>query len=171
MSIGDLSDSSSMYRLYTWKGALRSIRENFMGGVGYGNAAYNEMYPQFAYAGIEAAEHTHSLYLQILFGLGIGGLLAFCIVLFLFAQMNLEYLKKSKHTESKWMVLACISAIVASLVMGAFDFVWYNYRIFFLFWVILALGCACVRVGNAEQKRHEIRMAEETNRATLDIEL
>jgi len=171
MSIGDLSDSSSMYRLYTWKGALRSIKEYFMGGVGYGTAAYNEMYPQFAYAGIEAAEHTHSLYLQILFGMGIGGLLVFCIVLFLFAQMNLEYLKHSKNMESRWMVLACITAIVSSLIMGAFDFIWYNYRIFFLFWVVLALGCACVRVGNAEQKRHEVRMSEETNYATLDIEL
>lgn len=171
MSIGDLTDSSSMYRLYTWKGSLRSIREYFMGGVGYGNAAYNEIYPQFAYAGIEAAEHTHSLFLQILFGMGIGGLLIFCTVLFLSAQMNLEYFKNCKKSESRFMVLACICAIAASLVMGIFDFVWYNYRVFFLFWVILALGCACVRVGTAEQKRHSVQADLENDQATLDIEI
>ncbi len=171
MSIGNLSDSSSLYRLYTWKGSLRSIREYFWGGVGYGNAAYTEIYPQFAYAGMEAAEHTHSLYLQILFGMGIFGLLVFCVALFLFAQMNLEYLRDGKNTELRWMVLACICAITAALIMGIFDFVWYNYRVFFLFWVIIGLSCACVRVGNAEQRRHNIQESREYSKASLDLNI
>lgn len=171
LSIGDLTDSSSMYRLYTWRGSFRSVQEYFMGGVGYGNAAYNEIYPQFAYAGMEAAEHSHSLFLQILFGMGIGGLLIFLVVLLLFSQMNLEYLRNSKNDESRLMVLAGFCALMASLVMGLFDFIWYNYRVFFLFWVILAFSCACVRVGNAEKQRHAAREYYESNQAVMELEL
>ena len=91
MSIGDLADSSSYYRVYTWRGTLRAIKDYFFSGIGYGSSAYAEIYPQYAYAGIEAAEHSHSLFLQILLGLGIFGLLVFMVVLFLFAQKNFEY--------------------------------------------------------------------------------
>ena len=142
-----------------------------MGGVGYGNAAYSEIYPQFAYAGMEAAEHSHSLLLQILFGMGIGGLLVFLAVLFLSAQMNLEYMRDCKKTESRLMVLAAFGALLASLVMGLFDFVWYNYRVFFLFWGILAFACACVRVGNAEKQRHTVQECCDSDQASLELEL
>ena len=142
-----------------------------MGGVGYGNAAYSEIYPQFAYAGMEAAEHSHSLFLQILFGMGIGGLLIFLVVLFLSAQMNLEYLKNCKNAESRLMVLAAFCALTAALVMGLFDFIWYNYRVFFLFWTVLAFACACVRVGNAEKQRHAVQEYYESNQAAMELDL
>ncbi len=170
-SIGDLADSSTMYRVYTWKGTLRAIKEYFWGGVGYGPTAYAEIYPTFAYAGIEAAEHSHSLFLQILFGMGIGGLLIFGAVILLSVQMNLEYIKFAKDRGSKLLVAAALCAIVSALLMGTFDFIWYNYRVFFLFWVILGLGCACIRVGNDEKRRHDFTMVPEDTLASMDIEL
>ena len=86
-SIGNLADSSSYYRVYTWRGSLRAAKDYFWGGAGYGSSAYAEVYPQYAYAGIEAAEHSHNLFVQILFGLGVFGLLIFLAVLFLFAAV------------------------------------------------------------------------------------
>ncbi|MBE6545870.1 MAG: hypothetical protein E7668_00330 [Ruminococcaceae bacterium] len=171
MSIGDLADSSTMYRVYTWKGTLEAIKEYFWGGIGYGPTAYGEIYPRFAYAGIEAAEHSHSLFLQILLGMGIGGLLIFLAVVLLSAQMNFEYIKTAKDRTSKLMVAASLCAVLASLFMGAFDFIWYNYRIFFLFWAILGLACACIRVGNDEKRRHDFQAVSEDTLASMDIQL
>ncbi len=171
MSIGNFSDSSTMYRFYTWKGVFRSIKEYFVSGVGYGMSAYEQIYPQYAYAGIEAAEHSHSLYLQILFGMGIGGFIAFSVILFLSAQMNFEYLKRAKDQSSKIFVIAAMSAILAALIMGLFDFVWYNYRVFFLFWIVLGLACACVRIGYEEQRRHGFVRRDQKDAATLDINI
>ncbi len=171
MSIGDLADSSTMYRMYTWKGSWRVILDNFWSGIGYGTSAFQEIYPRFAYAGIEAAAHSHNLFLQILLGMGIGGLLIFLFVLLLTTQMNLEYMKNTKDIHSKWTVAAALCGIVGMLVMGLFDFVWYNYRIFFLFWAILALSCAVVRVGNEEQRRHGFVSVTGENSAVVDIDL
>ncbi|MBQ9085910.1 MAG: O-antigen ligase family protein [Clostridia bacterium] len=169
MSIGDMADSSLQYRMYTWKGALRLLRENFWGGIGYGNTAFREIYPQYAYAGIEAAEHSHNLFLQIMIGMGIGGLIVFLAVLLLGAQMNLEYIKNTKDLSTRLMVVSALCSFVAILIMGLFDFVWYNYRLFFLFWVVLAMACAGTRIGNAEQQRHSFVAVSDDERATLDL--
>ena len=170
LSIGNLADSSTAYRYYTWKGSFEIIKKYFMEGIGYGTSAYQAVYPQFAYAGIEAAEHSHSLFLQILIGLGIGGLLSFFCILFFASQMNFEYLKQSQNQRSKIFVIAAMCSILGALVMGLFDFVWYNYRIFFLFWVMLGLACACIRVGRAEENRHAYIENDETNTATMDLD-
>ena len=170
-SIGDLSDSSTLYRVYTWRGSMEVVRDYFWSGIGYGTSAYQEIYPMYAYAGIEAAQHSHNLFLQILLGVGIGGLLLFLTAMFLFAQMNLEYIKNTKDAKSRLMVISAVCAIAATLVMGLFDFVWYNYRIFFLFWAVLALGCACVRIGMNEQRRHAWQSEKAIHQASLDLTL
>ena len=162
-SIGSLADSSTAYRFYTWKGTLRCCKDSLWGGIGYGTTAYQEIYPQYAYAGMEAAEHSHSLYLQILIGMGIFGLIAFAVVIFLFLQMNFEYIKKEANKRNKTAVIACICAIISMLVFGLFDFIWYNYRVLFLFWAIIALGCACVRIGYDESRKRSYKTDMEIN--------
>ncbi len=171
MSIGNLSDSSIMYRIYTWKGSWNLAKEYIWSGIGYGSQAYRDMYPMFAYAGIEAAEHSHNLFLQILIGLGVGGLLVFLAVLLLFFQMNLEHLKITKNRGHRMMVVSAICAIVAHLVMGVFDYVWFSYRIFFLFWVIIGLACAYTRLDQEELRRNECRGNTEINSATLEFNM
>ena len=169
LSIGNLADSSTAYRYYTWKGSWRMVQEYFWSGIGYGPTAYQSAYPQYAYAGIEAAEHSHNLFLQILIGLGFGGLLVFLCLLFLAAQMNFEYLKNGKNEASRMFIIAAMSSILGALTMGCFDFIWYNYRMFFLFWTILGFACACIRIGRAEEQRHTFVETNETNYATKDL--
>ena len=171
VSIGNLADSSILYRVYTWKGSLRMVKDYFVGGIGYGPTAFQEIYPQYAYAGIEAAEHSHNLFLQILLGMGIIGLISFLIVILLFTQMNFEYFKQSKDQNGKLMVAAALCAVTGALLMGMFDFIWYNYRVFFLFWSILALACACIRVGLDDQRRHSFSGSVKKDAATLDIQM
>ena len=171
LSIGNLADSSLQYRLYTWRGTMRMVKENFWGGIGYGNTAFRELYPQYAYAGIEAAEHSHNLFLQVTVGVGIGGLLLLLVVIFFGYQMNLEYIKNTKDVQTKRMVISAICSFTAILTMGVFDFVWYNYRMFFLFWVVLAMACAGTRIGNAEQRRHGYVVNTDQQQASIDINL
>ncbi len=156
-SIGDMSDSSTMYRVYTWRGTVNGIIDHLISGIGYGNSAFRQIYPQYAYAGIEAAEHSHNLFLQLTFGLGIFGLLVFIVVIFLFLQMNFELISTTNDQRSRTVSITCISAIVSCLAFGMVDFIWYDYRIFFLFWVVIALSCACFRIGQDESRKQTIK--------------
>jgi O-antigen ligase len=161
VSILNFSDSSISYRIYTWLGSMRAIKDFFWGGIGYGPEAFSNIYPHYAYAGIEAAEHTHSLYLQILLGLGIGGLLTFLVMTFLYFQKCSEYIKKPENVSSKFFTVAAVVSVIAALIMGVFDYIWFNYRVFFVFWIVLSIGCAFVRVGKSEIERTSPDFEEE----------
>ena len=152
-SIINLSDTSTAYRIYTWKGTFNAISATGPFGIGYGNSAFQTVYPTYSYAGIESAPHSHNLILQILIGMGIIGVIVFFTAMFLNFQKCLEYIKSNNQDPSKIYVIAAISSAVAALTMGIFDYIWYNQRIFYLFWIILAIGCAYVRVGNYEKER------------------
>ena len=168
-SIGDITDSSTYYRLYTWRGSINAIKENIFSGYGYGASAFADIYPQYAYVGMESAEHSHSLFLQILFGVGIFGLLIFVVFLFLFAQKNFEHIKNGTDNNIQKMSSAAFCSVIAALVMGLFDNIWYNYRILFLFWIIAGISCAYVRLGDREKMRDYVDRDLMPDSATIDI--
>ncbi len=169
MSIGDLADSSTYYRVLTWRGSLDAISDNLFVGYGYGSPAFERAYPGYAYSGIEAAEHTHSLYLQILFGVGILGFAAFFIVLLFFAQKNLEFFKKTELRGQSNVAAAAFVSFVASLVMGMFDYIWYNNRILFLFWAIMGIASSVIRINDDLEKRKRVEETSDSRSACIDI--
>ncbi len=168
MSIGSMADSSTSYRVYTWRGSIALFKDNFFGGIGYGAEAFERLYPAYAYAGMESAVHSHSLYLQIMISMGIGGLACFALIILFYFQKSLEYMKAPVSRESMLLCAASACATLAVLIMGLFDYVWYNYRIFFLFWTVLALGVAAVRIGKRELARHDIY--EHTSKTTASVD-
>ena len=76
--------------------------------------------------------------MQITVELGIGGAVIFTMLMFLFFQNCFEFIKNSSG-EDRLLVGAGMSSIAAALVMGLFDHIWYNYRVFFIFWVVVGL--------------------------------
>ena len=153
LSIINFSDSSIAYRIYTWKGTLNAISDFGISGIGYGDSAFQAIYPSYALPGSEAAPHSHSLILQILLCMGIIGLLVFVFAIFFNFQKCFEYIKNNRESNSKVFVIASIVSTVSALIMGVFDYIWYNQRIFYLFWLVLSIGCAFVRVNNYEKNR------------------
>lgn len=155
LSISNLTDSSIAYRIYTWKGTFSAIKDYFFCGIGYGDSAFQTVYPKYAYSGIETTPHSHSLVLQILLCMGIVGLVVFAVAIFLSIQKSLEYIKTENNVKSSIYVIAVIVSLISALIIGAFDYIWYNPRIFYLFWIIAAIGGAYVRVGDSERARCE----------------
>lgn len=90
-SIGNMADSSTSYRVYIWRATVNMIKDNFLSGIGIGEGAWDEVYPMYTYMGIEAAPHSHNLYLQILLELGIFGLVVFLVFMFLLYQSGFTF--------------------------------------------------------------------------------
>ena len=153
LSIGSASDSSSQYRISAWRGVVRMLREKWFGGIGFGEAAFSTVYPSFSYAGIESICHTHNLYLQIISETGVAGIVVFALVIILFVQNCLESVYKRRNNADSAIVIAGMAAIGAILVMGLTDYVWYNSRVFLMFWLVMGITNANIRVGEEELKR------------------
>ncbi len=154
LSIGNLKDTSTNYRVNIWKAAVRMARDYFWSGIGVGTSAFANVYPEYSLAGIEGAPHSHNLYLQILVEVGIFGLVAFLTVIFLFAQNNFSFydrvhdaLRPEDGREMKLYSAAGFCAVIGILVQGMTDHVWYNYRVSGMFWLVLGLTVAIRRAA------------------------
>ncbi|MBE6625711.1 MAG: hypothetical protein E7628_00810 [Ruminococcaceae bacterium] len=92
-SIGNMADSSTSYRVYIWRATVNMIKDNFLSGIGIGEGAWAKVYPMYTYMGIEAAPHSHNLYLQVLLELGVFGLAVFFVFIFLLYQSGFTFFK------------------------------------------------------------------------------
>ena len=109
------------------------------------------------------------MFLQILFGMGIVGLLAFFMIMVLFSQKNLEFFSKTQITGQSSVALAAFASFAAAAAMGMFDYIWYNNRVMFLFWAVLGLSCAVIRMGDDLERRRQIDIACDKSSAYIDI--
>ncbi len=153
-SIGDLKDTSSSYRLSIWLGTINMLRDYWVSGIGIGSEAFNRIYPFYAYSGTQA-QHSHNLYLQILSEMGYLGLISFLLIIFLFyKQMLTAYFKTNNKFISIFLISICAS-ISGYLLQGMFDNVWYNYRVFLIFWILISFGIAANNLTLAEEANQE----------------
>lgn len=147
MSIGNMGDSSTSYRVYIWLGTLRLLRDYWWNGIGIGQGAFNKVYPYYSYNAI-IAPHSHNLYLQLTTETGIFGLLTFISVMLVsMKKMLIGYIVGKKNIYG-YLCGAVIAGLLGFLLQGMFDYVWYNYRVFLIFWMVIGLGvasrrCAC----------------------------
>ncbi len=152
-SIGNLGDSSTSYRVNIWRGVLNMLGDGYWrSGVGIGNDSFRLVYPGYALSGIETAPHAHNLYLQILIEVGVVGLVVFLCVLVLYAQSSFS-LHASETRREKLVSSALFCGILSVLAQGMTDYIWYNYRVFLMFWLVLGLGAAVRRTLNATAPR------------------
>lgn len=155
-NIFTLADSSNHYRVSIWEGVCKMLSESWVCGIGAGEMNFRSVYINFATAGIEDVPHSHSLYLQILIQVGVVGLIFLVGALLLCAQKVYSHrFDDLADKETGLIAVACFAGVVAILVFGLFDYVWYNYRIMFAFWAFLGLAMAAVNVG-----REGIRLNE-----------
>lgn len=140
MSIGNLEDSSTSYRVYIWLGTLGMLKTYWLGGIGMGEAAFSQVYPFFSYNAI-TAPHSHNTFLQLTVEAGIGALAIFIITQFVFAKkMVRTYRLGYEKSWSSVMALAIECGVIGFLAQSMFDYTFYNYRVMALFFMVMAIG-------------------------------
>lgn len=171
-SIGNMADSSTAYRVHIWQGAIAMIRDFWTSGIGVGPDVFAQVYPFYTLAGIESAPHSHNLYLQILIEMGVGGLIAFVAAMVIFVQSVLTFYNRPESGMRRDQVLsvAVMCGALAVLAQGMTDYIWYNYRIYLIFWIMVGLGSAIRRssvdaFGSLQVEKEAAEHAVETERS------
>ncbi len=169
-SIGLRADTSVTHRFSIWRGVLSMLRHYGFGGVGVGEEAFSRFFVLYAEAGTESAVHSHSLYLQIFCELGIFGILVFLGLLLIFLQSSYTHMYRTPYYPEKGVSAAVICAVLAVLIHGLFDHVFYNSRIFLLFFLLLGLASALRHFGKKQVDDAAWQTGGETS-AALDMNL
>ncbi|MBE6611704.1 MAG: hypothetical protein E7632_04335 [Ruminococcaceae bacterium] len=159
LSIGNLGDSSTSYRVNIWRGVGGMLKDYWATGIGIGTDSFREVYPLYSLSGIESAPHSHNLYLQILTEIGVVGLVVFLAVLFIYAQSCFSLHMTEKRRE-KLVSAAIFCGMLSVLAQGMTDYIWYNYRVFLMFWLMLGLGAASRRILTATAEAEEYEKGE-----------
>ncbi len=147
LSIGNTSDTSTAYRVFIWEGTARMLGDHWLTGIGLGSDAFNKIYPRYALGAI-TAPHPHNLYLVILAETGLIGAILFLCVMFNFFRSTGTVCKTSSGLRP--MAVALAAGMGGYLVQGLFDNVWYNYRVFAIFFIILAFAAALKDISRME---------------------
>ncbi len=151
MSIGNLKDNSTAYRVYIWRGTVDMLGKLWPTGVGLGNYSYEVSYAPFAYNAI-MAPHSHSLYFHQLSETGIFGFIVFILLAFYTLKQLFMVYKRPKSKELQVLAVALISGFSAFLIQSFFDNTFYNYRIYMFFFAFLSIAASLFAVGEEEAK-------------------
>lgn len=155
MSVGDTTDTSTSYRVYIWMGTFAMLKDYWISGIGLGTEAFNTIYPFYSYAGI-VAPHSHNLYLQIITENGIMGIASFLWLIFTYYKMTIStVIRPYKDKVLKTTSIGLAAGLFGYLLQGMFDNVWYNYRIVFMFYIILALTSCAITMAKKEEHPHD----------------
>lgn len=160
LSIGNMSDTSTNYRLMIYVGTLAMLAVYWLGGVGLGEKAFAAVYPFFALPGVTTM-HAHSLFLQITVSFGIAGLV-YLILLWTHYQRGAKRALRAASGPNRMVMLGFCAVMWGMLVQSVFDYTWYNYRVFQLFWMVLALGLAAAGIkedGGKEDGKKTVHLS------------
>lgn len=151
-SIGNMDDSSTSYRVYIWMGAMGILRHYLAGGIGMGEAAFNEVYPFFSYNAI-IAPHSHNTFLQLLVEGGIPVLAVFIAVIVVYMR-NVRgiYREREKKSFNSSMTLALAAGVCGFLFQSLFDYTFYNYRVMAVFFMVIAITMSFRYVNGRNDK-------------------
>lgn len=147
LSIGNMGDSSTSYRVYIWMGTLAMLADYWFSGIGLGITSFNMIYPIYSYNDI-SAPHSHNLYLQLVVEFGIVGLIVFLGMLYNFYKETIISICKKKNI----LTSSLIAGVSGFMLQSMFDHTWYNYRVVLIFWIIIAFGLVSTKVSKSDEK-------------------
>ena len=146
MSIGNLADSSTSYRLSIWIGSLRMRRDFWPIGIGLGTDVFIYIFQKYALSASYAL-HSHNFYMQLIIDLGITGFIITSIIIFMTYKNLLVNNKFQSDNFIKTIKAALCAGLTGYLLQGLTDNIWYNYRMVLFFWFIVAIASVCFNLS------------------------
>ena len=148
MTIGNLEDTSSSYRIDIWTGAIDMLKEYWHTGVGLGPGAFSEVYPSFAVASSAEAPHTHMLFMEVFAEMGILGLITFSLLIICLIARTCMAAKKCENGKMKHYCISAAAAMMGILTIGFAEYVWFYPRVMFAFFVSIGVAMAAVKISS-----------------------
>lgn len=134
-------DSSNSFRFNVYNSALEMFKDNWLLGIGVGNQNFREIYGLYMRTGFDALS-AYNVFLEISVESGIFALIAFVGFLVTLLIGGVKIVLKSCDIKKVIYLSAAIVSIVAVMVHGIVDTVFFRPQIQFVFWAMVAIVSA-----------------------------
>lgn len=147
LTIGNLKDTSSSYRVDIWTGCLAMLKDHWYTGVGLGTGGFAEIYPSYAVGSSGIAPHSHMHFMEMLIELGPLGFVSY--IYLTFSLIRRSFVAASHRVSAGVRVYAIASAasMTGIVLIGCFEYCWFYPRVMFAFFVCAGLAMAISRLG------------------------
>jgi len=134
-------ENSSLLRINLWKESISMIEDFPLFGVGLN--AYSKVAPLYSKG--EGGYYPHNSYLHMAAEIGLVGLICFLWVMVKLFKLGIHTFKKTKDM----LLLGLLGSIVAFLGQSFFDVNLYALQLATLFWFVLGLAVARIKILSA----------------------
>lgn len=149
LSIGNLQDSSNAYRITMWGITREIIQDHWIAGVGFGHLPFKQTFE--TYIRTMPIYHSHNTYLQTAAELGIPGLIAFLLFLFVLFKYGIIKLIINDDKYTRIMGAGVIAALGGVLLHGLVENVLYLPKIILTFWILVSFILTLIRINDQEK--------------------
>ncbi len=156
LTIGNLQDSSSSYRLDIWTGVLRMLKNHWFTGVGLGPGGFSKVYPPYAVGTSAVAAHSHNQFLEMMAECGILGLLTYLWLIFDLIRRTAHAAHHALDDQLRHGLMAGAASIAGISLIGLFEYCWFYPRVMFAFFISAGLCLAMVRMAKTEKDSAEV---------------
>lgn len=146
LTIGNLKDSSSSYRLDIWTGCAKLLNVYWFTGVGLGSGGFMKLFPLFAIGQTGIAPHSHMQFMEMLIELGILGFVVY--ICFTLSSMRKAF-KASNSSDKllKALATALAAAMSGIILIGFFEYCWFYPRVLLAFFVCIGIVLAITKLS------------------------
>lgn len=167
ISISQFTESSSLKRrIAIWKFTVLMIKDHPLLGSGIGTYKYNtlkyqaEFFKQGENRSLYPhgfADKAHNEYLQLWAEIGIVGLGIFIWLIISYFSCGIKILRKIKDEYKQGIIIGLMGSVVAVLIDGLFGFPLHLPATVILFWLVLALTIATIKIGADAEENNIVR--------------
>lgn len=144
--------SSNSYRLNVYISSLKMFLDNWWLGVGPGNQTFRLSYGLYMHTGFDALG-TYCVPLEVAVETGIVGLGIFgTLIVSLMSRAHQAFWSMQGKSE-RWIVAGAASALIAMMLHGFVDTVFYRPQVQLIFWLLAAIIVTSGRTALASQPR------------------
>ncbi len=150
-SITNAADSSIRYRMSILRSSIAMFKDNLLVGIGVGETTFRTAFTRYAEDAV-TAPHSHNLLLQIGCEAGVVALSLFLLLLLWRARHVTSYRRYTKVSSVRRANHCCIGVIFSLLLFGMTDSIFYPFPIYYLFFSVLGMGSAVLRIAKKESE-------------------
>lgn len=135
MTIGNLADSSSSYRLNIWSSSANLLKDKFISGIGIGPGAFSKVFPAYANNELSVVAHSHMLFMEMMIETGITGFICYIWLMISLIRRACISARKSLTKQQRNIACAGASSICGLILTGLFEYSWFYPRVMFAFFI------------------------------------
>lgn len=140
------NDSSTSFRFNVYQSAVNMFKDNWLFGIGIGNQNFREVYGIYMRTGFDALS-AYCVFLEIAIESGIFALLAFLAFLGTLIYKAIKFILNSKDLKLAAIVAIAITSVLAVMVHGLVDTIFFRPQLQFVFWTMVAFISAILRAN------------------------